>query len=91
MSAIGLVKMGIETDDRGLLAFCNTVLVGIIKIEAKPIHRGDNWSHTGWRKADQRDATINQDVLDEHAKHSAISQRFKITPKEWSIKSLISI
>ncbi len=73
-SAIGLVKMGIQTNDRGLLPFYNAVLVGIIEIESKPIHCGYNWSHTGRWKADEHDAAINQYILNEHAKHGAMSQ-----------------
>jgi len=50
--------MGIETDDGRMLPLCNTVLVGIIEIESKSIHCGDNRSHTSRWQTDQQDATI---------------------------------
>jgi len=83
--------MGIKADDSRLLTLCNTILVGIIEIESKPIHYGDNRSHTSRWQTDQQYATIDQYIMNEHVKHSAMPKRFKITPKEWSVKSLISI
>jgi len=90
-SAIGLVKMGIETDNRGVLPFSDSVLVAIIEIEPEPIHDGDNLTHASRWQANQRDAAINQDVLDEQGKYGAMAQAMQNHPKECSVKSLISI
>ncbi len=57
-TAVCLIEVGVEADEAGVLAFCDNVLVGIIKIKPEAIHCSHYISHRGSGEADERYSTI---------------------------------